>query len=171
MAALLSQVLLRSGWKSYQRSSSRGRFPEVRTVYCAPNVQVSLDRQKSKLEEKQLVGATAVINGFVEGNSVSVSTPLMGDGYGLVKGLRGYNKKLFEIRFFGIAPQLRMIGVFPQMDVFLACQLVSRDDLDGNWKEQCDRILQQMKSMGKDAPECLTYDKIDEVLTNWRVSK
>jgi len=147
------------------------RFPEVRTIYCSPNVKDALNPGRSKLDGKQLAGAVAVMNEFVEGKSVAVSTPRLGDDRGLVKGLKGFEEKLFEIRFFAIAPQLRMIGVFPQKDVFLACQLMSRKDLDGNWSDCCKRVLQQMKAMGKDAPECLTYQDVDKVLTNWRISK
>lgn len=171
MPASLRSVLHRSGWVQYRPIGVLKKEAEDRAIFMSPDVSRVVDPSKTRLNQSQVAGVIARLNRFVYGKPITVSTPLVGNQYGDIKALKERHKRLFAVRFFDVAPQLRMLGVFPQKDVFLACKLVARSDLDDSWQEMFQKLERQINAMGKDAPQCLTYEKMDEVLSNWTISK
>src|SRR5690606_19559154 len=119
----------------------------------------------SKIEPKALAGIVARLNRFVEGARVSVSTPTIGDGKGEIKALRTKDKVFFALRFFDVSPQRRIIGVFIKKDIFLGCHIYNRDKLD--FEAACAKARAFLKTMGADRPNCLTYEPVDNLLSNW----
>lgn len=155
----------------YERFAGSPSGSEVRAIYLSLNVQKLLDTKSSDIGNDQKAGIYARLNRFVEGARLSVSTDEIGDGKGDIKCLKGYDKKLFQLRFYDVAPQYRMLGVFPQFDVFLAFCLLLREDLENEWNANCNRVLAKLRSMGTSAPECLDGSDISKVLSNWTESR
>lgn len=143
---------------------------EIRSVYLSPAVAVQVDPKKSKHKVEQIAGVTAKLNRFVTGRPVTVATPDNGGKKGDIKALKEKSGKIFEFRFFDVAPQLRILGIFPQKDVFLACQMYERGKLEGAWGKEMSRVAKQISAMGKDAPAGLSYTNMDLVLSNWTES-
>lgn len=170
MAATLHTVLTRCGWEPYRQRTMLRASSDSRALFIAQDVKPRLDPGKTSLDQAQLAGVIAKLNRFVQGKSVTVSTPNIGGAQGDLKALKGYEDKVFQMRFYEVAPQLRMLGVFPQKDVFLGAMLLDRSELDGKWGSAVSRLEQKLRAMGKDRPKCICYQDVDEVLTKWRVS-
>ncbi|WP_170438171.1 hypothetical protein [Ruegeria arenilitoris] len=122
------------------------------------------------MTKKQLAGVAAKLNRFVQGAPVTVATPDNGGKKGDVKALKTSQGKVFQMRFFEVAPPVRLLGVFPQFDVFLGCRIYLREELEGRWSEKVSGMFRQLEAMGRDMPECLDYSNLDAVLSNWKVS-
>ena len=163
----LLQTLERSGFVPYRVQFGRPGSSELRALYVSQEVDRKLDPKRSKLDRKSLAGARLKLDRFVIGSWVSVSVPGESTRNADIRGLNGYGKKLFEFRFFEFSPQQRVLGVFPKKDVFLALGLFGRSELDHNWEKYCRRMLAKIKAMGNSPPECLTYDEIEKVISNW----
>lgn len=171
MPASLDSGLVKGGFVRFQRIGAPKSRSEIRGVFLSRNVQPWLDSKKSEINTAALAGITARLNYFVEGNRLTVSTPELGNGKGDVTGLRGYNDRLFELRFFDVAPQHRMLGVFPQKDIFVGLMMAERSKLDGKWNEYCSRALNGFSTaLGNSTPVCLEHKRLDDVLSNWTVS-
>ena len=171
MPASLYRTLVSAGMSPYKRRAGSPRRSEIRSVYLSQNVQRLLVDTSDIVGSKQKAGIYARLNRFIEGARLTVSTAELGNGQGDIKCLRGYDEKLFQMRFYDVAPQYRMLGVFPQQDVFLACKLALRNDLEHAWASHCQRVLGQLKAMGTYSPECLDASDMNKVLTNWAISK
>ena len=110
----MDQVLRRNGFVPYAIRYGRPGVSELRTVYMSKEVSLSLDVEKTDLDDDCYVGVVTKIDRFVSGAWLSVTTPTTDQDNGDVKGLRGYDDILFELRFYEVAPQQRLLGVFPK---------------------------------------------------------
>ena len=139
--------------------------------WLASGVDQLLDLAKTKLELRLVAGLVTKLDRFVLGKRLTVSTPDLGNGQGDVKGLKGYNDELFEIRFYDVAPQQRMLGVFPMKDVFLGFGIFDRGEIGKDWNRNCQRVQKRIEAMGKSKPPCLSHRNMEAVLSNWSESK
>ncbi|MEZ5887663.1 MAG: hypothetical protein R3D56_12385 [Paracoccaceae bacterium] len=138
-------------------------------MYVSKSVAAALDPGRSKIARKALTGIVARLNRFVEGERLTVSTPRIGDGKGEVKALNQKDRKVFAMRFYDVDPQRRLVGVFIKKDVFVGFEMYDRSKID--WPAACRKVQNSINAMGLDAPSCLTYEEMDEVLSNWVESK
>lgn len=143
----------------------------MREIFVSKSVQPMLNPEKSQMPEKALYPVVASLNRFVEGGRMNVSVPSCGGDRGDLKGLKGYDQKLYSMRFSDAAPQYRLLGVFPAKDVFVGVDLVDRNVIDGAWNDRCLRVLKQLNAWGSKRPEFLTYDDLDLVLSKWAYAK
>jgi hypothetical protein len=143
----------------------------MRVIYLSKLAQPMVNPDKTKLPTAALSPILASLNRFVEGGRINVSLPSKGGGRGDLKGLRGYGKKLFMLRFSDAAPQYRLLGAFVAKDQFVGIDLSKREVLDGSWDRHCRRIMNQTENWSQLGVELLTYEDMDSVLSKWVYAK
>ena len=119
--------------------------PCVRHVFVSEEVRVALQGPWASRElERRFARATAFLDGFTEGLSMSVRFPPSKAVAAQVALLENANEEVWELRIRDPKPGIRLFGRFSERNHFIALTWASRKDLetDDDWireKERCKR--------------------------------